>query len=537
MSDREIIGQRPDGYIAFMEDLHEGLMDNEGHNIISPELGYRSISDFIDGVAIGFRLDHKPNEGGWGLLNEKGEKITEFKYWYIEPFAGRNLYLVSITPGLRKNLMWNDGTLVFKENYQDFYKKSYRNGYVIASNTVRKTKTTPTRYLKGLLHVRGEVLLPVEYEAIGWMKYFDDVLYTKREGHFGYVRALYGAQVGVEYDVMMPGMWLGVKKTICDGCIYSRNIDFEGRGCGRLFTKSFRDRNLKGKCEFRKTSLNEPSLFERQAIERWKNIARVNDPLREYRQLVKDFIKEHLNGDINQLAKYDLRQLEDKGRYADKAGHAHNVYRTELVQAIAALVFKDIAPKDVMFDKKSGKPNLMPAPLLKEDLWGTQVGSRFTLLSQFRLADEAEISQKITPCAKLCNTIGNLYIHPASLDEYRHSHAHGRFLIDYTFADLHKALTGGKPSPQMKKAVGGAREFFDLYRGYDGWKKLMEQWLTMDLVDYYYNPEPFFEEVTLTTYMPADTYLRAVKRCIDTCYEIIPRRAEEIIKRLKDAVI
>lgn len=27
----------------------------------------------------------------------------------------------------------------------------------------------------------------------------------------------------------------------------------------------------------------------------------------EYRQLVKDFIKEHLNGDINQLAKYDLR--------------------------------------------------------------------------------------------------------------------------------------------------------------------------------------------------------------------------------------
>ena len=271
-------------------------------------------------------------------------------------------------------------------------------------------------------------------------------------------------------------------------------------------------------------------------INPWEDTKRTNNQLCKHLQLVKDFIKEHLYGDISQLAQYDLRQLEGMGRYADKSGHAHNVYRTELVQAIAALVFKDIAPKDVMFDKKSGKPNLMPAPLLKEDLWGTQVGSRFTILSQFRLANEAEISQRITPCAILCNTIGNLYIHPASLDEYRHSHAHGRFLIDYTFADLHKALTGGKPSPQMKKAVGGAKEFFDPYRGNDGWKKLMEQWLTMDLVDYYYNPEPFFEEVTLTTYMPTDTYLRAVKRCIDTCHEIIPRRAEWMMERLKNSL-
>lgn len=254
------------------------------------------------------------------------------------------------------------------------------------------------------------------------------------------------------------------------------------------------------------------------------------------RQLLKDFIKEHLYGDIIQLAQYDLRQLEGMGRYADKAGHAHDVFRTELVQAIAALVFKNIAPNDVLFDKESGKLLLMPAPLLKEDLWGAQVSSKFAILSQFRLADEAEISRRIVPCAKLCNTIGNLYIHPASLDEYRHSHTHGRFLVDYTFADLHKALTGGKPSPQMKKAVSGAKDFFDLYRGDDGWKKLMEQWLTMDLVDYYYNPEPFFEEVTLTTYMPADVYLRAVNRCIDTCYEIIPRRAEWMVERLRKAI-
>ena len=33
-------------------------------------------------------------------------------------------------------------------------------------------------------------------------------------------------------------------------------------------------------------------------------------------------------------------------------------------------------------------------------------------------------------------------------------------------------------------------------------KKLMEQWQKMDLLDYYDNSLPFFEEMTLTTYMP-----------------------------------
>ena len=83
----ESTGQRPDGYTSFMEGLYEGLMDDKGNVVISPKRGYRSIGDFIDGVAIGFRLNHKPKEGGWGLLNEKGEKITEFKYWFIELFC------------------------------------------------------------------------------------------------------------------------------------------------------------------------------------------------------------------------------------------------------------------------------------------------------------------------------------------------------------------------------------------------------------------------------------------------------------------
>lgn len=536
MSAREAIVQRPDGYASFMEGLYEGLMDDKGNVVISPTLGYREIKEFIDGVAIGFRLDHKPDEGGWGLLNEKGEKITEFRYWFIQLFAGRNLYIVDVTPGLRKNLMWNDGTLVFSNSFQTIYPRSYRNGYVVVGNTIRKTKTTPTRYPKGLMHVSGEMLLPVEYDDIGWMEGYDNILCTKRAGHIGYVRALYGEQTGIEIDVELPGMWLGVKGSVCEECIYRRGIDDEGRGCGRLFKKSFRDRNLRGMCEYRKIKLDEPSLFERQAMERWRIIVRRNDPLREHRQLVADFITDHLDGDISRLAEYDMRQLKGISRYGDTHGYAFDVYRTDLVRAIAVLVFQDIASKEVMFDKKRGVLALAPAPLIREDLWGDQIGDIFLMLSFFHHEDKPSVNRRILPCAKLCNTIGNLYIHPYSFEEYRHSHAHGHFLIDHTFADLHKALTGKMPSVQMKKAVSVDKDFFEPYQGERGWRSLMEQWMTMDLVDYYYKPEPFFEEITFTTNMPSSIYYRAVDRCIEMCYEIIPRRAEKMVSRLKDAL-
>lgn len=252
--------------------------------------------------------------------------------------------------------------------------------------------------------------------------------------------------------------------------------------------------------------------------------------------LVEDFIADHLGGDINRLALFDLRKLDGMKRYGDTHGRAFNPYNTDLVKAIAALIFQDVAKSELMFDKKRGTLSLIPVPLIKEDLWGNQVGDQFVMMSFFPHKDKASVTRRVAHCATLCNTIGNLYLHLASIDEYRHSHARGRFLIDHTFADLHKALTGSTPSKQMKKAVSDAREFFEPYCGADGWLKLMHQWMTMGLVDYFYNPEPFFEEVTFTTYMPPVVYYRAVEHCIAICLEIIPPRAEQMVKRLKEVL-
>ena len=532
MSDYHIIGPREDGYIVYEEGLFMGLMDNEGNIVISTDKHYRSIDVFINGVAIVYYYDHKPEEGGWGMIDIQGNEVCECKYWYIELLAG-SLYRVQVTPGGKENLMWNGGKLIFKESYGSLY--GYRHGYIIASNTMRKTKTTPTRYLKGLLHVRGDVLLPVEYDQIGWVKDRDDMLYTARKGYIGYVKALYGEHVGIELDVELPNMWFGVKGTVCEGCIYTRGIDYEGKGCGRLFTKSFRDRNLRGRCEYRKTKLNEPSQFERQAIERWKLFLRLEDPYKEPRQLVKDFIEEKLDGDINRLVNYDFGQLKDMERYGNTRGYAFTNYNTDLVRAIATVIFDDLAPKEVMFERKRGTLVLLPSPVIQEKMWGSQIGDWFFMLSRIPYGDKAPWVERVKPCADLCKIIGNLYLQPHYLSGYRNCNVFGRFLIDHMLHDLHEELVFGKGSKHIKSVTSGSKQFFAPYYGTEGWDVLMKRWLFDEvLMDYYGNPEPFTEDFSLCDLTPPKAYFKALDQCINLCHELIPERSKRMVQRLKE---
>lgn len=101
MSDHHIIGPRDDGYILYEEGLYSGVMDTEGNIVVSTEKHYRTIYDFVNGVAIVYHYDRKPDEGGWGLVDEQGNEVCACKYWYIKLLAG-SLYLVQVTPGAKK---------------------------------------------------------------------------------------------------------------------------------------------------------------------------------------------------------------------------------------------------------------------------------------------------------------------------------------------------------------------------------------------------------------------------------------------------
>ena len=262
----------------------------------------------------------------------------------------------------------------------------------------------------------------------------------------------------------------------------------------------------------------------------------VFDPFHEPRQLVKDFIDEYLDGDINALVNYDFRQLRNIERYGETHGYGISIYRTDLVRAIATVIFEDIAPKNVMFDRKRGTLILAPSPVITEDFWGNQIGDHFVIFSILKYCPNRKgLSQRIIPCATLCNTIGNLYLQPYSLENYRHSHVLGRFLSDHMLFDLYNTLViGNGGSRRMKNVVEEAKEFFAPYHGTSGWKKLMNNWFMDGLVDYYMHPEPFFDDFTLDANIPTDVFFRALNQCIEMCYEIIPERSKKMVQRLKD---
>lgn len=497
---------RSDGYIAFMEGRYEGLMDNEGNVVISPSLGYRTIKEFVDGVAIGFRLDHRTNEGGWGLLNVQGEKVTEFKYWYIEPFAGHYLYLVDVTPSRRKNLMWNDGTLVFAENFHTIFKNSYRNGYVIVSNTIPKTKTTPTPYPKGLVHINGEVLLNVEYDDIHWMAGYDDILWIKRKGYIGYVRVFYGEHIGIEIDVTLPNLWIGVKGTICEGCIYSKGIDPEGNGCGKLFARSFRDRNLAGRCEYRKRSLTEPSEFELRRILYWKEQRRIADPVFEHCKLLCEFVEEHLDGDIERLKTFDLRRMIGDPHYDNPQSASNHVRYLNISRAICVMAFHDVYGRE-MFDSK-GRFSRECGFIMDDNLLDIKK------IYDHSLSDD--------PHSALFFNVGNIWYDPSNLIGYPHG-----MYFDQSLLNLKQTLEKYKYKPRKNEL------FKKKYIEQGGFGQLMHDLLMDDFFDYY-TPEPVMGEVRVNfNYTKPLEFNELMNKYFSICQKVIPHRATLVIDKLR----
>lgn len=140
-----------------------GLRDRTGRWIVSPEQGYKSFNHYDDGLMIAYR----PEEDGYGwvLVDYHGNCISD-RYNYIEP-AGEGFYMVE--KGARHNIMRRDGSLVLKEWPHRVWK--VRNGYFQIGNTIRKTKTTPTRYVAGVAHVSGVIVFPMIFESV---RFFDD---------------------------------------------------------------------------------------------------------------------------------------------------------------------------------------------------------------------------------------------------------------------------------------------------------------------------------------------------------------------------
>lgn len=136
-----------------------GLVDNNRKLVISPEMGYQSFIDYHDGLIIA----NKPTKTGpgWMVIDYMGNPVTPEGYMFIS-YAEEGYY--DVEKGCRHNILRRDGSFVLKE-WPHRVSKVY-NGYFTFGNTIRKTETTPTRYVEGLAHVNGTIVFPMIFDSL-----------------------------------------------------------------------------------------------------------------------------------------------------------------------------------------------------------------------------------------------------------------------------------------------------------------------------------------------------------------------------------
>jgi len=145
-----------------------GTMDADGNIVISPAMGFRVLGIFYDDITVA-AID-APDGLRYGLVNDKGEPICDFRYRFIEPW-GQGYYRAWYSS--KYNILRRDGTEVLPERYG--FVSHVRHGLIIVSNTIPKTKQTPTRYTYAVVRADGQTIVPLgKYDTIRWLYTNDD---------------------------------------------------------------------------------------------------------------------------------------------------------------------------------------------------------------------------------------------------------------------------------------------------------------------------------------------------------------------------
>lgn len=329
--------------------------------------------------------------------------------------------------------------------------------------------------------------------------------------------------------------WKGPKGTVCEGCIYTRGIPENATGCGRLFKKSFRERVIKGQCEFYKTSLGKPSLFEKKRIEETKKeLERKSKQNGSFAvTLLKDFIREKLDGDMDKLKDYDLHSLKDDRKYGDS-----DFARADIVRAIASLVFGDVWP-GLNFDAIDNYAYWPSVICDNTRLLGARILYLYYKGLESWGAPKA-LQDKALKYGKRYYSLGDIIVWPnkynekKSLTTYFQSYKFRGYMDQYLTAIYNVMISQQKVDLNLKALFYKNRKVMGQYQGADGFKRLVNALMLDDFVDADGKPLTVFPGVW--SYMKGldqQTYFKAVEQYLDFCDGFISRRADKMMIKLK----
>jgi len=322
--------------------------------------------------------------------------------------------------------------------------------------------------------------------------------------------------------------WNGVKGTVCEGCFYANTIIGKGEGCSQLPKDEFRDIHFSGICEHWKKDANTPSLFEEEQI---------REQIKQDKQtgvfalnMVKDFIKERLGGDINLLRDFDLRTLSSD----DKYGADNMLSRMKIVRAIMSLAFADCWPNLNYDSIEHYKYNSGYINYTSDIFGGSILDEYFKGMDKYHPSREQHL--RAVKVNHMMDTIGNLMVTP-------HKAPIGSYGSAYRYADkylqaMYDVFTEKKTaSKNLKNAFWQNCKMMKDYQGEVGYYKFIRNMMLEDYVDGNGLPMEIFDNVRCwQNDLGRDDYFRAVEKFCTFCDVAIPKRGERIIEKLKTII-
>lgn len=341
--------------------------------------------------------------------------------------------------------------------------------------------------------------------------------------------------VEMKFEITDNFPWKGVEHMICDGCIYSNGIEGKGEGCGRLFKNAFRNRYVKGACEYRKTDLFTPSEFEAKRTREQKAAQlKAEKTADSYAlALVKDFIRDHLAGDLDNLRGFDMTSIMSSEKY----GNPFNCNDNKILRAMLVLAFGDAWP-GLNVDAAERHEFEISKINNPEHLLGSNIMDQYCMLLKKYDPKPSQNDAALEAC-HAANTIGNYIIWPSKasfrgvLEGYS-----ARKYMDKFLSMLYTVMTGeGKPDMDLKAALHANRKRMEQYQGEEGFQAFVNNMMLEDYVGRDGLPTEKLSFVWPSMKgLDRDVYLSAAEHNCEFWNTACKARTESIIKKLKNIV-
>ena len=341
----------------------------------------------------------------------------------------------------------------------------------------------------------------------------------------------------------------GVKDSICEGCMYANGITEKADRCGCLVKEQFRQNYVKGICEYRKTSYDDLSEAERRKYDEIKKegvvAAKKSDAFAL--KLVRDFVREKLGGDVDRLLDFDFHTLFHDGysedKYASCSGYAFSPEKTVIVRAIASLMFGQAWNDFSFYDIEKGKFAieyfnpffiLFGSPIGIE--WGEKI---FKGLDRHNPSDA--LRERVFRFYHLYYSVGNMILLPSMLSrdfvEINLSRAKRRwreYPDEFLIEIFDEFVKSNHNNVYLKAEHFNNKALYASCSTTEGFAATIDALCLGDYVNDNSVPkEVFHTKCSFDRSPDQQTYLRGVNEFLDFCEEVIPKRAGEIVNRLK----